>query len=152
MRVSPSSLLVALLIALPAVTSAQATPASAPPMHPKPAQLPADSLERARKWTMWLYTSQNDSLFAQLDSGFKAGVETPKGMDDFAIQLATDAGSEIKVIGEKFITRNGKRQYWRTATFTSLSEPLVVRLVMSAKGELVGIGMNPLSQVPPIDP
>ena len=152
MRSSLRVLLLAVTLVLPVALPAQASPASAPTARPKPAQLPADSMARARKWALWLYTTQSDSLFAQMDSASKAAAGTPRELDNSSAELATRAGSETKVIEEKFITRNGNRQYWRTANFSSLTEPLLVRFVMNAKGQLMGIGMGLASTPPPIDP
>jgi hypothetical protein len=144
--------LLAVTLLLPVALPAQASPASAPAARPKPAQLPADSMARARKWTFWLYTTQSDSLYAQMDSGAKAVTGSPRALDNNSAELAQRAGSETKVIEEKFITRNGNRQYWRTASFSNLAEPLLVRFVMNAKGQLMGIGMGLASTPPPIDP
>jgi hypothetical protein len=151
MRPSLRILLLAVTLVLPVALPAQA-PASAPAVRPKPAQLPVDSMARARKWAFWLYTTQSDSLYAQMDSGAKAATGSARELDNSSAELATRAGSETKVIDEKFITRNGNRQYWRTANFTNLTEPLLVRFVMSAKGQLLGIGMGLASTPPPIDP
>jgi hypothetical protein len=101
---------------------------------------------------MWLYTTQSDSLFAQMDSGSKAATGTARSLDNSSAELAMRAGTETRRIDEKFITRNGNRQYWRTANFSSLDEPLLVRFVMNAKGQLMGIGLGLASQPPAIDP
>ncbi|MEO5814408.1 MAG: hypothetical protein ABIT20_03905 [Gemmatimonadaceae bacterium] len=150
MRSRHLSLLLAL--ALPAAAMAQASPASAPPAHPKPAQLPKDSMELARKYTAWFYTNQADSIVAHLDSAQRGVPEQKAQYESRAADIAARAGAEKMLMNEKFITRNGARQYWRTAMFSDFSEPILLRWVMSSKGEILGIGMGPLSQAPPIDP
>jgi len=147
----PRFLLLALALTLPAAAMAQVSPASAP-AHAKPAQLPKDSMELARKYTAWLYTTQIDSIVAHLDSAQRGKPEQKAQYESRAADLAARAGTEKMVMEEKFITRNGARQYWRTAMFTNYNEPLLLRWVIGSRGEILGIGMGPLSQAPAIDP
>ncbi len=143
-------LLIALAISAPVTASAQAAPAVT--TAAKPAQLPADSMTIARKYTQWFYTSQIDSLVAHLDSVNRAKPGIKQQYESLTADLAVRGGTEKLLMDEKFITRNGARQYWRTAMFSIFSEPLLLRWVISAKGEILGIGMGPASQAPPIDP
>ena len=152
MRFSRPALLLVLVAALPLAASAQVTPASAPVARPKPAQLPADSMELARKYAIWLYTARADSMLAHMDSASKAQPNMMRTIEDGSAQLAMNAGTEVIVLEEKFITRNGNRQYWRKAQFTNMTEPFLLRIVMNAKGQMAGMGMSPASQAPPIDP
>lgn len=150
MRRSSTLLLAASLAAAPALAFGQA----AAPTRPKPAQLPSDSMAIGRRYAQWIYTSMADSLVAHMDSAARAGdVKALKAdYEEMAIQIAARAGTETKVLEEKYITRNGMRQYWRAAEFTGMSEPLLLRLVINSKGELMGRGFGPKSQAPPIDP
>ncbi|MEP7002263.1 MAG: hypothetical protein ABI969_17370 [bacterium] len=152
MRLNAPLLLLALVVAVPSNTRAQAQSASAPAARPKPAQLPRDSMELGRKYAVWVYTVQADSVVAHMDSASRAEPEAARNIEDISAQVALDGGSEERVLEEKFITRNGKRQYWRTAKFSSSADPMVIRIVMSAKGEFMGMGMNPVGHTPPIDP
>jgi sugar phosphate isomerase/epimerase len=145
-------LLLALALTLPAAAKAQVTQASVPPARTKPAQLPKDSMELARKYTAWFYTTQIDSVVAHLDSAQRGKPEQKAQYESRAADLAARAGTEKIVMEEKFITRNGARQYWRTAMFSNYNEPMLLRWVIGSKGEILGIGMSPLSQAPPIDP
>ena|SRR6185369_5022335 len=151
MRSHRTPLLLALVLALPASAMAQAA-TSPPAARPKPAQLPKDSMELARKYTAWLYTNQVDSIVAHLDSAERGKAEQKAQYESRAADLAARAGTEKMLMNEKFITRNGARQYWRTAMFSNFSEPILLRWVIGSKGEILGIGMSPLSQAPPIDP
>ena len=151
MRNRPT-LLLALAVATPFIAQAQSTASTAPSPRPKPAQLPADSLEIARKYTVWIYTAQSDSLIAHMDSASRAEPGQANRITSDAADLAARAGTETKIVEEKFITRNGARQYWRTATFSSFPEPLLVRVVIGPKGEYFGRGFGPASKAPPIDP
>lgn len=148
-RYAPA-LLLAAVICVPASASAQATGASSPPA--KPAQLPADSMEIARKYTQWFYTNQADSLIAHMDSAGRGRPGAKEQYQGMMAELATRAGTEKLVMEEKFITRNGARQYWRTTMFSAFAEPLLLRWVIGPKGQLVGAGLGPASQAPPIDP
>jgi hypothetical protein len=152
MRRTPSALAVAVALALPGMASAQATPVSAPAAHPKPRQLAPDSLERARKFTAWLYTDQTDSLFAYMDSASREELKVPKALENMVAELATRAGVEEQLLEERWVTRNGRRQYWRKAKFSGVAEPFLVRWVLDAPGTIGGLGLNPASQAPPTDP
>jgi hypothetical protein len=151
MRRIHSALIVALAFGLPALSSAQAPPA-APAAHPKPRQLAPDSLERARKFTLWLYTNQTDSLFANMDSAGQKDLKVPKAWEETVAQLATRAGSEEQLLEERWVTRNGRRQYWRKAKFSGIAEPFLVRWVLDAPATIGGLGFGLASQAPPIDP
>ena len=109
-------------------------------------------MELGRKYAAWLYTARADSVIAHMDSASRAQPGVAKSIQDGAAQLAVGAGTEDKVLEEKFITRNGNRQYWRKAQFSVAPEPMVIRIVMNAKGEMMGMGVNPASQTPPVDP
>jgi hypothetical protein len=151
MRRVHCALALALAFALPAPSSGQATPA-APAARPKPRQLAPDSLERARKFTAWLYTNQTDSLFAYMDSASREELKVPKALEETVANLAVRAGTEEQLLGERWVTRNGRRQYWRTARFSGVAEPFLVRWVLDAPGTIGGIGLGLASQAPPIDP
>jgi hypothetical protein len=114
-------------------------------------QLPADSMELGRKYTLWFYNGMADSLLAHMDSANRAAM-TIAEIEQAMAQVATRAGNEVAVLEEKFITRNGRRQYWRTTKMDILEEPFLLRWVISPKGEIAGVGMGPLSGAPPIDP
>jgi hypothetical protein len=127
------------LLAAPGVLAAQATA--------KP-----DSLTLARRYTVWFYTGQFDSLLAHHPSGDRGDPALRQGLEQRFEMLATRAGTETAVIEEKFVMRNGRPQYWRTARFSDSSEPILLRWVIDANGDIIGMGLGPLSQAPPIDP
>ena len=115
------------------------------------ADTPVDSLALARKFTMWLYAGEADSLVA-----YYAGDRDPAEQRERIIMgsemIAEQAGFEIEVIEETWKKRHGRTQYWRTAKFTEMDEPLLVRWVITAEGKYTGTGLGPLSQAPPTDP
>jgi hypothetical protein len=138
-RIFAPTLVVAAMLALAAPLQAQ-TPS---PM--------ADSLAHARRITQWFFTAQADSLIqfvppADRDKMSKEAILQRVG------ELTARVGTETEVVEEKFVKRNGQTQYWRTSKYSLASEPIMVRWVLSPKGEILGMGMNPASQAPPIDP
>jgi hypothetical protein len=114
-------------------------------------RLPADSMELGRKFSLWLYTGQADSLLAYTIQDPERPT-TAADIERIGLQIAARAGNEVSVIEEKFITRNGARQYWRIAKMETLPEPFLLRWVITPEGKINGIGMGPLSSAPPIDP
>ncbi len=120
---------------------------------PQASQAPKrDTLALARQFTVWLYTGQVDSLVAHHPADAQRDTTLRQRIRASVDQLALRAGTETSVIEEKFVKRNGRTQYWRTAKFSDFGEPLLVRWVLNPDGTIGGIGMGPLSQAPPIDP
>ncbi len=111
--------------------------------------LPADSLTTARRASAFLTSGHADSVLAMIpgaSDALKASVRSA------AETFATRAGIERNLIEERWIWRQGARQYWRTIETTGpVPEPIVVRWVFGASGRLNGLGVNLLSAVPPID-
>ena len=67
-------------------------------------------------------------------------------------QFTSQMGNEAQLVEERWVRRNGNRQYWRIARYTDFAdEPIALRLVIMPDGSLGGIGLNPLSRVPEID-
>lgn len=111
-----------------------------------------DSLALARQYTVWFYTGQADSLIAHYAASARADTSLRRQLTSRMEMVAVRAGTEMAVIEEKFVKRNGATQYWRTAKFSDMSEPFLLRWVMNPDGTIGGIGLGPLSQAPPIDP
>lgn len=131
-----------------ATTSATATATTpAPTVHPKV----GDEMELGRKYTQWLYVAQFDSLFAHMSADMRTDMGSADAMAEGFDQFAAQVGEETKVVDEKVVMRKGNPQYWRTADFSMAPEPFMIRWVI-VNGEIWGIGLNPASQAPPIDP
>lgn len=120
-------------------------PASQAPQKP-------DTLALARQYTVWFYTGQVDSLLAHYAPGAQRDTTLRQQLTARIEQVAIRAGNEVAVIEEKFVKRNGATQYWRTAKFTNMGEPFLLRWVITPDGKIGGLGLGPLSQAPPIDP
>ncbi|HMU60260.1 MAG TPA: hypothetical protein PKA66_00645 [Gemmatimonadales bacterium] len=155
-----NALLSAALLTLPAValsqtpappasasTSATATAEPAPTVHPRV----GNEMELGRQFTALLYTAQFDSLFAHMSEEMRTDMGSPDDMAAQWDQFAARIGEETKLVDEMVVMRNGSPQYWRTADFSMAPEPVMIRWVI-VDGEIRGIGINPASQAPPIDP
>ena len=123
----------------------------APPFLHAQSRLPDDSLARGRRYATWFLTSQIDSLTANMSPGTLTALGGRDGLTQRMAEIAARAGQVTGVVEERFVWRNGQRQYWRVVNTTGVSEPVAIRIVISSKGEMIGFGANPLSSVPPID-
>lgn len=155
-----NALLSAALLTLPAIALSQtpapaasatagatATAAPAPTVHPRV----GNEKELGRAYTAFLYTGQFDSLFAHMSEDLRTDLGSPDDMAAQWDQFSAQMGEETKLIDEMVVMRNGSPQYWRTADFSMAPEPVMIRWVI-VDGEIRGIGINPASQAPPIDP
>jgi len=155
-----TALLSAALLTLPAIalsqtpapaasatTSATATAEPAPTVHPRV----GNETELGRAYTAFLYAGQFDSLFAHMSEELRTDMGSPDDMAAQFDQFTAQVGEEIKVIDEMVVMRKGSPQYWRTAEFSMAPEPIMIRWVI-VDGQITGIGINPASQAPPIDP
>lgn len=131
------------------VSASLAAPLTAP-LTAQP-RLSNDSLELARSWSTWFLTGRADSLAAKMSAEVLQAHGGLSGIIDAQAMVAERAGMQKAVIEERFVWRNGRRQYWRTMEMTTLPEPFVLRFVMLETGMIAGVGLGPLSAVPPID-
>ena len=115
------------------------------------ARLPNDSLEVGRRYVRWFLTSQVDSLAAHMSPGALDAVGGRDGLTRRAVEVAARAGQTQGVVEERFVWRNGQRQYWHAVNTTLLGEPLLVRIVMAPNGAMTGLGLGPRSSAPPVD-
>lgn len=111
----------------------------------------ADRIALGRKYILWLYTGAADSLWAAMSpemqqDGSVADIQTR------ADELVARVGTETEVVSEKVVKRNGAWQYWRTAKYSGFPEPVMIRFVIADDGKITGIGSNPASRQPPVDP
>jgi hypothetical protein len=113
---------------------------------------PVDSLALARQYTQWFYAGMADSLLAHFDPADSANRGSAEDILGALDNLTARAGNEVSVIEEKFVKRNHRTQYWRTAKFDNIEEPILLRWVILPGGYIGGLGLGPLSQAPPIDP
>jgi hypothetical protein len=110
-----------------------------------------DTLALGRKYTLWFYSGQVDSLWAHHSEAAKKAMGSAKSYLDQIVEISAELGTEQQVLEERFVRRLGKTQYWRTATFSAASEPFMVRWAFGPNGEIEGLGLNPKSKAPPVD-
>lgn len=113
---------------------------------------PRDSLAFARKVSEWFFTAQKDSLWAHSSPDVQKEMAKPDAYVEALTELSTRAGSEDKVIEEKFVRRKGNTQYWRTSKYSIESEPVMIRFAFSRDFQIIGVGMNLAREAPEIDP
>lgn len=114
-------------------------------------RLPDDSLEIGRRYATWFLTSQVDSLVVHMSARTLDALGGRDGLTRAMLNVAARAGQIQSVSEERFVWRNGQRQYWHGVNTTMLGEPLLVRIVLSSSGEMTGLGLGPMSMAPPID-
>lgn len=142
--------LLALALA-PAAALAQ-QPAATPPTQPLP-RLPADSVARAERFVRWFLEGRADSMYGALDSAGRLQMGSAEQMQRQLDQILSQVGAPERTVEERWVRRNGRRQYWRFVQFTDFQqEPIVLRVVIMPDGTLGGFGINPGSQAPPVDP
>jgi len=119
--------------------------------EPVPSEGVVDSLALVRQYTQWLYAGEADSLVARSTDGARESFATPEEFTRFTRMIANRAGLETDVIEETWKLRNGACQYWRTADFTDIGEPMLVRWVLDEEGRIAGFGLGPATQAPSVD-
>ena len=148
---TPAKPAVAPTPAAPPAGVATPVPAAAPAAPAPPIKPIGNEIELGRKFTQWLFMAQFDSLFAHAAGDGQEALGKPEEMQQHLDELVARLGEESDVVEEKVVMRNGKPQYWRTSHYTLAPEPFMLRWVI-VNGQIMGIGMNPASMPPPIDP
>lgn len=110
-----------------------------------------DSLALARQYTQWLYAGEIDSLLAHTADEVRAQMPEGETFSRLNQMIAQRAGFELEVSEETWKLRNGDCQYWRTAQFSQMEEPLLLRWVLDSRGRIEGIGAGPLTQAPEVE-
>lgn len=134
--------LTALILTSP--LAAQVTPSTAVPAEVK-------QLALGHQLTEWFLASRMDSIVARMPDDVKERSGGVASLQNARAQLAMRGGEEAKLLEEKMTRRKGLAQYWRSAMYTELQEPIVVRWLFSEESQVVGFGLGPLSQTPAPD-
>lgn len=113
--------------------------------------LPSDSLTRARAYTRWFVNGETDSLWAVVVPGGSGPLSTRDALAGAQADFGARAGEVGKVLEERFVWRQGMRQFWTTMNASSAPEPVVVRWVLRPDGRIQGIGLSLASSVPATD-
>lgn len=112
-------------------------------------EAPVDSLALARQYTAWLYAGQADSLFSHTTDQAREELTAERYAQTSGL-IARRAGFELDM-EETWKRRGGDCQYWRTATFSDMEEPFLLRWVLDSRGRITGLGLGPYSQAPPVE-
>jgi len=109
-------------------------------------------LKRGHALTEWLFAGQADSILAYMSEETRRQVGGKEGLLGTTRDVAFDVGAEAEVLEEKMTRRKGHPQYWRKGKYaTFVREPMVFRWVFDDAGQVIGLGITPLSQTPPVD-
>jgi len=114
-------------------------------------EAPVDSLALARQYTEWLYTGEADSLLAHSTEETRTEMGANGDFTRISQMIAERAGFELEVSEETWKLRNGDCQYWRTAQFSAMDEPLLIRWVLDPLGRIAGLGAGPFTQAPEVE-
>lgn len=115
------------------------------------APLPTDSLERGRAWARNFRAMRGDSLFANIPPGAPPPLSSAKELQGMIDEFFGVAGQPLDVIEERFVWRNGARQFWSTFNAANAPEPVIVRFNMRVDGKIGGMGISRASAPPPTD-
>ncbi len=163
MRALTRTLIATALTITPALAAAQAAPPAVPPSPPTPVAdaPPAPPAPRpgyqatydemmtfGRLVTERAYAKNIDSLIATADPAVGTADAVRTRLTPALAQMEEQLGPEIKVISEKVMRVNGSVQYWRTAEYSAVPVPLVLRVVMGERGKWRGFTASPEENVP----
>jgi len=142
-RSAPGAL--ALLLLVPGASRGQEADGSAA------AHLPADSMAIGATYVEWMLDYRADSLWTRFSDEMRENFGSVGEFKDRMAGLFGQIGDQRRVISQRYWMRNGKPQFWHTAEFSAVDEPVVVRFVIEPDGVISGIGFNPQSQNPTVD-
>lgn len=146
-------ILAALVIAGAAPLAAQT--ADKPALQPPITLTAADSarfLALGKTYTRWFLSGKADSLATAIEPKSLEGLGGIDGIVQAQANVAERAGAETKVVEEKLTRRNGRLQFWHAGEFTGIpGDAFVIRWVLDEQGRIVGAGLGPKANTPPVD-
>lgn len=146
--IHPYGLLFVLLALLPGTADAQDAATAEPDAAP---HLPADSMELGATYVDWMLDYRADSLWAHFNDGMRENLGSVGDLKDRLGGLFQQIGDHRRMISQRYWMRDGKPQFWHTAEFSAMPEPVVIRFVIEPDGAISGLGINPQSQNPVVD-
>lgn len=148
------SLMLAAALAGGAVPLAAQTVAK-PTLQPPLSLTSADSarfLALGQKYTRWFLTGNVDSLVSVVHPSALEGLGGVDGVREAQGRVSERAGIETTVVEEKLTRRNGRLQFWHAGDFSEFtSDQFVIRWLLDENGKIVGAGLGPKAQSPPVD-
>jgi hypothetical protein len=118
---------------------------------PAAPHLPADSMELGATYVDWMLDYRADSLWAHFGDGMRENFGSVGDFKDRMANLFREIGDQRSVISQRYWMRNGRPQFWHTAEFSGVPEPVVIRFVVEPDGSISGLGLNPQSRNPAVD-
>jgi hypothetical protein len=125
--------------------------AAAAPLAAQAPPLSADSVEQGRALTRWFTQGKVDSLWSVVIPAQGGMLSSKENLAAGMAQFSERAGRVVAVLEERFIWRNGQRQFRSDLQVEGLPEPLVLRWVLRPDRRVGGMGINPASAAPPAD-
>lgn len=110
-----------------------------------------DSLGLARQYTQWLYDGQADSLLAHSSTWALERYATREEWQRRSEMVGERLGWETSIIDETWKTVNGRCQHWRTAQFSSFSQPFMIRWMLNEQWEIMGLQLGAASAAPEVE-
>lgn len=114
-------------------------------------RLPSDSLAVARRYAQWFLAGQVDSIVPRVPAAALDALGGRDGIQRAGATVAERAGAELRVVEERFVWRNGKRQYWRTMAMSAMDQHFLLRIVLEHDGRFGGYGLGTADGPPPVD-
>lgn len=117
--------------------------------EPTATALPDDPLALGRTYTGWLHTGDVESLWARFSPEARQLFGNTAGLRRFAEQIRTDAGSEGVMLDERITPWIGSQIYSRVASFTKMSDPILVQWILDPEGRVLALLVQPMEEPAP---
>ncbi len=146
-----------MMVAMLAIPSASlAAQEAAPPALKPPVTLTAADSARylalGKSYTRWFLNAHVDSLVAVIDPASLEQMGGADGVHKTMQQVGERAGAQLAVVEEKLTRRRGFIQYWHAGNFSEMTtDQLVIRWLLDEHGKIVGAGVGPRANAPPVD-
>ena len=128
-----------------APAAAQSVPAAGDTAAAKASPAPEApvSLDHARKLVDFFWAGQADSLWAQMSPTLREKVGSPGAITEKLLEVASRHGSEVEVLEETIVPRDGRFVYERTIQLENAPAPLLFLWTYDADGKLSDVNMRP---------
>lgn len=117
--------------------------------EPTATVLSDDPLELGRTYTSWLRAGEVESLWARFSPEARQLFGNTAGLRRFSEQVRKDAGSERTMLEERLIPWLGSQIYSRVASFTRMSEPVLVQWILDSEGLVLALLVQPVQEPAP---
>lgn len=140
-----------LALAAPTLTAQEAEQATPAAQTGEGPHLPADSMALGAQYAEWLVHYELADLWDRFSPEMQENFGSLGSFKEQVGDAFRQIGEQEDIVSQRWWMRNGKPQFWHTAEFSQIPEPVVLRFVVEPDGTISGIGFNPRSQNPPVD-